>query len=362
MLHSPPHRRAARPRARLFVTLVIASATAVPLAAQSTRFYQLETATALKGAAPSWDYLALDTVRGRLFIGRRQRGVTVFDLVQRKVIGDIANSTGANATALVPDADRGYTTNEDGSTTVFRLSTLETIQRIKFGEDADAAVYESVTGQVAFTMGDSKAITFMDARSGAVTGKLAMPSAKLDGAVSDGEASIFVAQRDRNSLARVDARKRRLTAEWKVTGCEEPTGLAFDRARARLFVGCRGAHPVLAVVDARTGRVVAVQPIGRGNDGVAYDATARQVITSNGVDGNVVIYDQADADRYTLAEATTTRPYARTMAFDPSTGKLYLVTAEGTVDPSKRVNAKVAPFYPNRYFDDTFTLLTYSRR
>jgi hypothetical protein len=36
------------------------------------------------------------------------------------------------------------------------------------------------------------------------------------------------------------------------------------------------------------------------------------------------------------------------------------VTAEGTADPTKKINKAVAPFYPNRYFPDTFTVLTYS--
>jgi len=46
------------------------------------------------------------------------------------------------------------------------------------------------------------------------------------------------------------------------------------------------------------------------------------------------------------------------MAFDPRSRSVYLVTAEGTVTPASKVNTAVAPFYPNRYFDDTFTLLT----
>jgi len=50
------------------------------------------------------------------------------------------------------------------------------------------------------------------------------------------------------------------------------------------------------------------------------------------------------------------------MALDPNTKKVYLVTAEGTVDPGKKVNRSVAPFYPNKYFSDTFTLLTLSPR
>jgi len=48
------------------------------------------------------------------------------------------------------------------------------------------------------------------------------------------------------------------------------------------------------------------------------------------------------------------------MALDPETKKVYLVTAEGTVDPAKKVNRASGPFYPNKYFPDTFTVLTYS--
>jgi hypothetical protein len=50
------------------------------------------------------------------------------------------------------------------------------------------------------------------------------------------------------------------------------------------------------------------------------------------------------------------------MAVDFKTKQVYLVTAEGTVDPSKAWKSSIAPFYPNTYFPDTFTLLTYSRR
>ena len=336
------------------------SATA-PLSAQSPAAYRLSAVETLPGAAPSWDYITIDTTHNHLFIGRRALGVTAYDLATRKVLRQIARSEDANATALVPEFDRGYTTNEDGTTTIFSLSTLETIDRIKFGADADAAVYEPASHQVAFMMGDSKAITFLDARTAAVMGRVAMPSAKLDGAVVDG-GSIFVAERDRNAIARVDAARHRLVGEWKVLGCQQPTGLAIDHERHRLFVGCRGAKPVLVVMDAVTGKVVDTHEIGRGNDGVVYDAVHHQVLTANGVDANLVVFDQQTPDRYVLAEATTTRPYARTIAFDPRTRTVYLVTAEGSVNPASKVNTAVAPFYPNRYFDDTFMLLTYTHR
>ena len=135
--------------------------------------------------------------------------------------------------------------------------------------------------------------------------------------------------------------------------------MAVDAVGKRLFVGCRGRTPLLAVLDTQTGRAVAMLDIGRGNDGVAFDAAAHRVYTSNGVDANLVVYEQRSPDDYRLLEATTTRPYARTMAMNPATKAIYLVTAEGTVDPARKINKGVANFYPNRYFDDTFTVLTY---
>jgi DNA-binding beta-propeller fold protein YncE len=329
-------------------------------AAQAQQFYHLESAVTLKAAAPDWDYVTLDPTRGYLFIGRRGDGVTVFDVHTKKVVRNIDKSEDANAVVLVPEFDRGYTINGDGSTTIFQLSTLKTIDRAKLGEDADSAFYEPVTKQLAFTMGDSKKIAFVDAKTGKVVGELPMDSKKLDGTVPDREGNMFMALRDKNSVAKIDAKERKLVGDWKTAPCEEPTGIAFDKANKRLFVGCRGKNPVLAVLDSDSGKVITTLDIGRGNDGVIYDPATRKVYTSNGIDGNLVIYDQVNADTYKLAEATTTRPYARTMALDPKTKKIYLVTAEGTADPSKKINNAVAPFYPNHYFADTFTVLTYS--
>ena len=343
------------------LTVLAASAAS---AAAARQFYRLESAVILKTESPNWDYVTFEPKRSYLYIGRREDGVSVYDVAAKKVIRNIENSAQANAITLIPELDRGYTANEDGSTTVFELSSLKTLNRIKFAESADSAVYEPVTRQLAFTVGDSKEIVFLDPSTNAIVGKLGLDSAKLEHPTADGQGNVFVAQRDRDSVVRIDARLRKSTAQWKTSGCEEPNGIAFDRVHKRLFLGCRGKgrNPVLAVMDSESGRVIATPEIGRGNDGVVYDVETGKIYTSNGVDGNLVVVDQVDADTYKLAEAATTRPYARTMALDPRTKKVYLVTAEGTVDPVKKVNRGVAPFYPNRYFADTFTVLTLSPR
>jgi len=347
-----------------WLVALAALAASLPALAQAPQFYRLESALTMKSAAPNWDYVTFDPARSYLYIARREDGVTVYDAATKKVLGSIENSAQANAITLVQEFDRGYTTNEDGSTTVFEISSLKTLSRLKLADSADSAVYEPIAKQLIFTIGDNKQVLFLNPRTNSIVGKLELQSAKLEHPTADGQGNVFVAQRDKDVVVRIDVKLRKAIAEWKTEGCEEPNGLAFDRANKRLFIGCRGKgrNPVLAVMDSESGKVITTSEIGRGNDGVVYDAETHKIFTSNGIDGNLVVIDQIDANTYKLAEATTTRPYARTMALDPKTKKVFLVTAEGTVDPAKKVNRGVAPFYPNKYFSDTFTLLTLSRQ
>jgi len=330
-------------------------------AAKADDFYHLTRQSVLPGKAPGWDYLSLDAKRGYLFMGRRHDGVTVFDIDHDRVRGHIDRSEGANMATLVPSVDRGYTTNGDGSTTVFELSSLKTLDRIKLGDDADAAYFEPVSGQLAFMRGDSHAITFVDARTAARVGELRTESDSLEAAAADGHGALFISERDRNAVLKVDVGAEKVAAEWPTEGCEAPTGMAYDATNERIFAGCRGARPVIAVLDAKTGKTITTLPIGHGNDGVVYDAVHKRLFASNGIDGNLVVYRQIDADHYALDQAVTTRPMARTMAYDPRTGNVYLATAQGVVDPAKKVNTEAGPFYPNTYFDNTYTLLTYTR-
>lgn len=341
------------------VLAAVCAAGAANAAPAADPVYHLDAVIPLKGARPSWDYLTFDPQRSYLFLGRRAAGVTVFDVRTRKVVGEVERSKGANAATLVPEFGRGYTTNGDGTSTVFDLATFKAIDQIKLGDAADAAFYDPATKQLAFTRGDEHELTFVDAKTGKVTGRLHMEAEELEGVAPDGQGGLYVIERDLSRIAKVDAARHAVVADWPIAKCDLPTGLAFDRASNRLFIGCKGANPVLTVMDASDGTVKAQMEIGRGNDGVVFDPETRRVFTANGVDGNIVIFDQTSPDTYVLSQAVTTRPIARTLALDPTTKKIYTMTAEGMVDPAKPVNRRAGAFYPNSFFDDTFTLLEF---
>ena len=343
-----------------FAALVATSALAKEGGAIPASFFKLQSAVKLAGKSPDWDYLAYDSTRHRLFIARRDDGLWVYDTVAQKLITKLPKSAGAGATLLVPSVGRGFTTNEDGSTTVFALGTLKVIARQKFAEDADSASFDPLTRQVAFISADSQKMTMMDAKTLKVGQSVALAAKKADGSAADGAGHILLAERDRNMLARIDVASAKVTDEWPIAGCVQPTGLAYDAAHHRAFVGCRSSKPVFAVMNTDTGATITTLDLGRGNDGVVYDAKRQNIITTNGVDAIIVVYHQDDADHYHMLQAVTTRPNARTMAYDEAAQKVFTVTAEGVVDPLLKVNTGPSPFYPNGYYDDSFTVLTYS--
>jgi DNA-binding beta-propeller fold protein YncE len=344
----------------------LAIVTAAPVHAQepapAQKFYQLESTLSFKSKGGSWDYLTFDPDTSYLYIGRRKEGVTVVNTLTNKVVAELNNAEEANGVTLIKEMDLGYTSNEDGSMTMFKISSLKTLKRIKAGKDGDSSVYEPVTKRILFLQGDSKEIVALDAETGEPAGHLKTTSSKLEAPVADGSGNVFLPLRDKNVVVRLDAKEMKLTAEWPTTGCNEPTGLAWDKTGKRLFVGCRGKNPVLLVMDSDNGKVVASQEIGRGVDKVIFDDETKKIYTANGVDGNLVIIDQVDANTYKLSEALGTRPGARTMAMDPKTKKIFMVTAEGTQDQSKKANRGPGYFYPNKFFPNTFVLLTYSRK
>ena len=98
-------------------------------------------------------------------------------------------------------------------------------------------------------------------------------------------------------------------------GCYDPTGLDIDPVQRRLFVGCADpGTPLLMVLSADTGALVTKLPIGRGNDGVLWDATRRRIYVSSGVAGNVLIVQQnvrprrLNTDRVLLKQLSNTAP------------------------------------------------------
>jgi YVTN family beta-propeller protein len=317
--------------------------------------YQLKQ-TYVLGGDGGWDYLTYDPVGKRLFISRGTH-VMVVDPAKGTVVGDIPDTTGVHGIALAQDLGKGFTSNgRDNTVTVFDLKTLKEIAKVKLdgGENPDAILYDPASKRVFTFNGRSKNATVIDAKTQAVVGTIPL-NGKPEFAAADGKGMVYVNIEDTSELTSIDAAKAAKVDTWKLTGCEEPSGLAMDQKSRRLFAGCH--NKVMAVVNADTGKVVTTVPIGQGVDANSFDPGTQLAFSSNG-DGTLTVVHEDSADKFSVVQNAETKRAARTMALDTDTHDVYLVTAEFDEQPPAKEGER-----PRRTMKPgSFTLLVMSRK
>ena len=107
--------------------------------------------------------------------------------------------------------------------------------------------------------------------------------------------------------------------------CPSPQGIAVDGRNLRLFVACENQE--MLILDARHGDVVANATTGPGTDAIAYNESGGLIFTANGGGyGSLTIVRRHEPDSYAVIQNLPTLPNARTLAVDPTTGLVYLVT------------------------------------
>ncbi len=273
------------------------------------------------GGEGSWDYLTVDAAAHRLYIAHGPK-VDVVDMNTGKEIGSVIGLAGSHGVVISPDGKTGFVTDGRANAVVaFDLNTFEQNDKIATGTNPDGMAYEPATGTLWAFNGGSKNATVINLASHKVVGTVALPG-KPEFPVVDGTGTVFVNIEDTNSVVRIDAKTQKITATWKLAGCESPSGQAIDIAGSRLFAVCDGKK--MAVTDSKTGKSLATPTIGADPDATGYDPKTGLAFSSNG-DGTLTVIDTKDG--YKVAQTVATMEGARTMQLDPTTGKVYLVSA-----------------------------------
>ncbi len=277
------------------------------------------------GGDGGWDYLTMDSPSHRLFISRGDR-VVVLDVETGKSVGEIPNTQGVHGVAIDRDLHRGFVS--DGRTslvTVFDLDTLKTLSEVKTGDRPDAIIFDPASSRVFTFNAGGKNTTAIDAKTGEVAGTIAL-GGKPEFAAADGKGHVYVNIEDTSELVALDSKALKEIKRWKLTGCEEPSGLAMDTAHRRLFSGC--GNKLMAVSDPDAGRVVTTVPIGQGVDANAFDPAFNLAFSSNGADATLTVAHEVSPDKYDVVDNVATQRGARTMALDEKTHHIYLATAQ----------------------------------
>lgn len=321
-------------------------------AAPATSGYHLLKTVPLPGTGNSfWDYLKLDPDTHQLFIAHGDH-VDVVNVDDGKVVGKIGGMKAIHGVVLAPEFNRGFVTDgEAAKVWIFDLKTLKVIGSARADDDADGDVYDPASKRV-FTMnGDSKTSTVIDAKTGKAVGHIQLGGGP-EFPVADGRGHVYANIESTNEIIEIDSQTLKITNRWPVAPGQNPSGLAIDPEHHILFSGCR--NKLMVIMDADSGKVLASEPIGEGVDATRFDAGTGYAFASNGGTGDLTIIHEDSPTTFHVVESVKTEMGARTMALDPMTHEVFLVTADLKPNPN--------PPSPERRFlitPDTFRLLEY---
>jgi YVTN family beta-propeller protein len=273
------------------------------------------------GGEGGWDYLTFDADQNRLFIARGNR-IMVADASSGKQTGEIP-AEGAHGVALVPDQNKGFSSNgRAGTVTVFDLKTLKPITTVQVGENPDAIIYDPNSKRVLVMNGRSKDLMAIDPTNNRVSATVPL-GGKLEFAAAT-KGHVYVNVEDTGEIASVDTASWKNDHRWKLQGCEEPSGLAYDAKDNRLFTVC--GNKKMLVLDAKNGKQLASVDTGSGTDAAAYDAGLDLAFASNG-EGTLTVVNAGEKN-YSVLQNVQTKRGARTMTLDPKSHRLFTVTAD----------------------------------
>ena len=278
------------------------------------------------GGDGGMDYVTLDAKTHRLYIPRTTHTM-VIDADSGKTIADILGQKHNHGVALVSEVGRGFISDGSGTVVIFDLKTNAVLGTVAAQPDADGIVFDKASGLVLVVSGDNGVLMTLKPDVDPKTGSIDAPidlGGKPEFLASDGAGKVYINLEDKNQVAVVDIKARKVLAHWPVAPGGSPVGLSIDTAKRRLFIGCRNPQKLI-VMSTDDGKVLTDLPIGAGVDATKFDGN--QAFASCR-DGKLMVAGEKTSGEFEIVQTVITPVGAKTMDIDPKMHRVYLPTAE----------------------------------
>jgi DNA-binding beta-propeller fold protein YncE len=277
------------------------------------------------GGEGGFDYITFDEVSRRLYVPRSTHTMVV-DADSGATIADITGQKHNHGVAVVPELARGFISDGAGSIVVFDLKTNAVLATIAAKDDADGIIYDKSTGLILVSCGDAGVLVTLKADADPKTAAIDAPielGGKPEFLAADGAGKVYVNLEDKDQVAVVDLKARKVLAHWPVAPGGSPVGLSIDTEKHRLFVGCRKPQKML-VMSTDDGKVIGDVPIAAGVDATRWDGHQAFASTREGKLSVV----QEKGGKWEVVQTVTTGLGTKTMDIDNAKHTIYLPTVE----------------------------------
>ena len=347
----------------LIVSLIAATAVA-PLAGaqQATTDGPYKVLTRAKvGGEGGTDYIYADATGRRLYIprgGTRAIAATdstparpavpgrmsIFDLDNLKLLGEIAG-VGGNGAAVVQGTGHGFSSSKPVS--MFDTKSMTLIKTIDVGAaQPDGILADDLNGRVYIFSHPTKDAVVIDAKDGTVLGTIDLGGVPEQG-VLDGKGLLYVVMQDAaGSVTVVDTKTMKATAHFALGDKGGCNGLALDVKNKILFAACARsgaavapgapaptapsgspATPMMVVLSAVDGKILANLPLAGGSDGAAFNPATMEAFSTH-ANGTMTVVKEKSPTSFEVEQNLETMLGARTLSLDPKTGHIFAMSVE----------------------------------
>jgi DNA-binding beta-propeller fold protein YncE len=261
--------------------------------------------------------------------------------VKDSTVSEMPGAGVAHGVAVLPDKNVAFITRSETNTVdVFDPKSLHQLASIPVADDPDAILYIPSTNLIYVSHGDPNMATLIDPEKRATVGTIQL-SGKPEFAATDSESGLlFQNLKDTNEVAAIDVGKRAVDGQWPLAPCVEPSGMAIDSEKRRLFAVCSG-NAKLVVFDLERHRVITWLGIGGGPDSVAFDPGVHRIYTA-GRAGEMTVIQQDGPDNYRVLDEIHTHYGAHTLTVDPVSHRVFVAYASLLAHP------RIAVFSPTQ--------------
>jgi len=276
----------------------------------------------IDGPDGGWDYIRVDPTHNRVLV-THGGSVMAVDLATKAVSSFGAGSILHDAMPVNGGSEVLVTNGGTASAVFIDAKTNAVVASVETAKGPDAAAFDPRTGLALVMDHAAGQITLIDPKTHKAAGNIDV-GGDLEAAVTDGTGKAFVNVENKNEVVAVDIAQRKVLAHYPLSGCDGPTGLAYDAADKILIAACDGSTDV---VDAKTGKVLQTLATGKGADGVVFDPRQKLAFVPSGREGNMAIVAFVKG-KAAIVDTVATQVGARTIALDERSGRVYLPTAK----------------------------------
>src|SRR5919108_2180844 len=278
-----------------------------------------------------FDHFAPDIDGHRLFLTDEENDkVDVLDTATNTRIHTIEDAKAPHAILYRKDLKKLFVVEGDASAVkVYDSETYKPLGEIKLSIDADSIAYERAKHYLYVVNGGREAhtpyslISIIDTNTSRKLRDIRIDSNHVEAVILERSGPrMFCNITGQNAVGVLDRNEGTLLATWPLpAGDKSNVAMAFDEANRRLFVSTRNPGKLI-VLNSDSGKIVAELPAVGMVDDAAFDARNKRIYLAG--DGYLDVFQQQDADHYSLLGRVQGSFRAKTGILVPELNRYYL--------------------------------------